>query len=97
MPDKAALDRRREQEDRLDALDQYRLDHHEAYRHHTVRRRAASMTGRAEAERLFPGMDEIRKAHKHARLHLKRWDNANPNPMSWEDYRRLEAEFSAIA
>ena len=86
---------RREREERLAALDRYRLDHHAAYREHTAWRQAASESGRDEAARLFPGVGEIRKAHKHARLHLKRWDNANPSPMTWDEYNRLEDEFDA--
>ena len=96
MSNKAEPQDRRDREDRLDALEQYRLDHHVAYREHTARRYAASKDGRAEAERLFPGIDEIRKAHKHARLHLKKWDNANPSPMTWEAYRQLEKDFDSI-
>ena len=26
---------------------------------------------------------------------LRKWDKENPNPLSWEEYTRLEAEFDA--
>ena len=93
--DRSTSDARRQQEASSIRAEHYRLDHHEAYREHTAKRRAASIRRWEEAERLYPSVGEIRKAHRHARLFLRKWDKANPNPLTWEEYDRLTNEFAA--
>ncbi|WKL27178.1 hypothetical protein Q1M63_24475 [Sinorhizobium meliloti] len=43
-----------------------------------------------------PEIWQISAAMKAGDKRLKAWDNANPNPLTWEDSKRLEAEFDRI-
>lgn len=84
---------KREREDRESAFQDYRLQHHRAYRVWYEARTEVARQGRAEAERLFPGFSDISKSMKHGDKIVKAWDKANPNPMTWKEYKALEDEF----
>lgn len=76
-------------------LQAYRLANHSAYADWSSRRSEAAKSFRAET-----GADDLanrnfHKAMKAADARLRVWEKENPNPMSWDDYSQLEAEFSA--
>lgn len=85
---------RREREDRERALQEYRLLHHAAYRAWHAARNEVARQARSEADHLFPGLSGITKSMKHSDKIVKAWDKANPNPMTWDEYKALEEEFS---
>lgn len=79
---------RRAAEHRAGALEDFRLANHAAYADWSRRRSEAHRSFREESSERF-GMS------KEADRRLGAWEKKNPNPMSWEEYKRLEAEFAA--
>jgi hypothetical protein len=77
------------------ALKEYRLAHHPAYAEWSKRRSEAFDPFMREAEITNPGLVGRLDASKVANKRLLKWEMANPTPMTWEEYTRLEVEFSA--
>lgn len=77
------------------ALDEYRRANHAAYDQWRAARTEASIRFHKEAEAKHPGLVGISDAMKASGKKLKKWDQENPSPMSWEEHKRLEAEFNA--
>ncbi|MER8768957.1 hypothetical protein NKJ70_04030 [Mesorhizobium sp. M0092] len=85
----------RSQEDREKALEKYRIAHHPAYAEWSNRRSEAAKSFRKETGADDWSNPDIYKAMKAADARLRAWGKENPNPMSWDDYKQLEAEFTA--
>ncbi|MCO6421770.1 hypothetical protein CN135_20880 [Sinorhizobium meliloti] len=87
---------KRSQEHRERALQEYRRANHPAYDEWCHRRTEASIQIRNEEEAAQPEFWQIGAALKAGDKRLRAWDKANPSPLSWEDYTRLEAEFDKV-
>lgn len=83
----------RERKERDRAFREYQLANHPAFAEWSKRRLEAFKSFMPEEGRTFgPGYSKaLNAAHKR----LRAWEKKNPNPMSWDDYTRLEAEFAA--
>ncbi|WP_457586111.1 hypothetical protein [Ensifer canadensis] len=87
---------KRAQEHRAHALHEYRRANHLAYDEWQSRRTEASILIRKEEEAARPEFWQISAAIKAGDKRLKAWEKANPNPMTFEEYTRLEAEFDKV-
>lgn len=86
---------KRAEEHRQRALEEYRLANHPEYAAWSKRRSDAALAFRQQT-----GADDIlnrdlMKAVKASDKLLRAWGQANPSPLSWDDYNRLESEFAA--
>ncbi|AEH89401.1 hypothetical protein [Mesorhizobium opportunistum] len=86
---------KRSAEHREHVLQEYRLANHAAYAEWSERRHEAAKSFRHETGADDLSNRDIFKAMKAADVRLRAWEKNNPNPMSWDDYKRLEAEFAA--
>ncbi|ASP68316.1 hypothetical protein [Sinorhizobium meliloti] len=87
---------KRSQEHRLQALEDYQRANHAAYDEWCRRRTEASIQIRKEEEAARPEIWQISAAMKAGAKRLKAWDDANPNPLTSDDYTRLKAEFDKV-
>ncbi|TIV38015.1 MAG: hypothetical protein E5V91_16040 [Mesorhizobium sp.] len=85
----------RAKEEREVALLAYQRANHRGYAEWSKRRSEAFACLMAEAGSTSPIDPRWLEAVKVANKCLKTWHKNNPNPMSWDDHRRLEAEFMA--
>jgi hypothetical protein len=87
---------KRAREHRQTALRQYLRDHHPAYDEWCTRRSEAASEFHKQAVAKHPGILGVSDAIKAENRKLSKWDRENHSPLTWEDSKRLEAEFDAL-
>lgn len=86
---------KKENEHRRRALEEYTRANHPAYDEWRKKRTEAANMIRMEAETKHPGVAGVSDAIKETDKKVGKWDKQNPTPLTWEESRRLEAEFDA--
>lgn len=85
----------RARDHKFHAEEQFRIGNHPAYARHSTQRADAGWQFRDEAEVSFLGMHEINARLKMSDRALKKWDKANPSPLTWDEHQRLRSEFES--
>jgi integrase len=86
---------KKESEHRRRALDEFNRANHPAYDEWRTKRTEAANIFRKEAETKYPGVAGVSDAIKETDKKVGKWDKKNPTPLTWEESRRLEAEFES--